>query len=94
MFIVLNIPVSHPSNNLCDELLSVWQNAEFRPLQTFGVGKQRFFPLQISGARGLGRMLFRTSLFGQDPGMKLSAAGSSHNSLGHSSRGEYLTQPS
>lgn len=74
---------------------SIWQNAEFGPLQSFSVGKWMFFPLQINGAGRLGRMLLCTSLFGQDPGIKLSAAGSSQSSTGHgSSRGERLTQPS
>lgn len=62
--------------------------ALFCPLQTFSVGKRRLcFPLQINGARRLGRMLFHALLFGQDPGMNLSAVRSSQSCTGHGSLG-------
>lgn len=62
----------------------------FCSLQTFSAGKQRLcFPLQINRARRLGRMLFRMLYFGQDPGINLSAVGSSQSSVGHGQASVY-----
>lgn len=71
------------SNSQCGRM-----QALFCPLQTFSVGKRRLcFPLPINGARRLGRMLFRALLFGQDPGMNLSAVRSGQSCTGHGSLG-------
>lgn len=69
---------------LMSNYLSGRMQALFCSLQTFSVGKRRLcFPLQINGARRLGRRLFHTLCFEQDPGINLSAVSSSQSSTGH-----------